>query len=609
MHILLSLFQPIYNPQTGPDSVTRWICLAILAFVALFIWTRNSRRFLQSITTVLGILGTFLGIYLGLMNFDANDIEQSVPPLLAGLKTAFLTSIFGIGATLLTRIIDRLALTFQPAERSTEGATVETLAELLAEQTQTLRDNHGQTLESLDSIRASVSGEDDTSMLTQVQKLRTTFTDKQDELVREFRTFAEKMAEANSESLIRALEEVMRDFNAKINEQFGDNFKQLNEGVGKLVDWQDKYAEQTETMIAQFRATAAAISSVRDSVAQIGERSRNITKAAEKLEPVLAGIQEQRQDMENYLARFAEMAEKAEQLLPTLNAKVNTLTEDFSRAVGQATEANRASLDAQKELVSTVTENFSALGQQTSEAVAEVEKSVKQHFERMDAHVEDAAKRHEEVAANLAGRLDAQITETFTKTSQEIERLVEQSMRSAEAKINELTENFSRAVGQATEANLQFLDVHRESLDAQKELVGTVTENFSALGQQTSEAVAEVEKSVKQHFERMDAHVEDAAKRHEEVAANLAGRLDTQITETFTKAAQEIERLAQESARNTEERMREIDKGLGEELSKVLRELGSRLASISEKFADDYGPLADNLREVQEIVRRGQGRA
>ena len=417
------------------------------------------------------------------------------------------------------------------------------------------------------------------------------------------------MAEANSESLIRALEEVMRDFNAKINEQFGDNFKQLNEGVGKLVDWQDKYAEQTETMIAQFRATAAAISSVRDSVAQIGERSRNITKAAEKLEPVLAGIQEQRQDMENYLARFAEMAEKAEQLLPTLNAKVNTLTEDFSRAVGQATEANRASLDAQKELVSTVTENFSALGQQTSEAVAEVEKSVKQHFERMDAHVEDAAKRHEEVAANLAGRLDAQITETFTKTSQEIERLVEQSMRSAEAKINELTENFSRAVGQATEANLQFLDVHRESLDAQKELVGTVTENFSALGQQTSEAVAEVEKSVKQHFERMDAHVEDAAKRHEEVAANLAGRLDTQITETFTKAAQEIERLAQESARNTEERMREIDKGLGEELSKVLRELGSRLASISEKFADDYGPLADNLREVQEIVRRGQGRA
>jgi len=41
------------------------------------------------------------------------------------------------------------------------------------------------------------------------------------------------MAENNSKALIEALQEVIRDFNAKINEQFGENFKQLNEAVGK----------------------------------------------------------------------------------------------------------------------------------------------------------------------------------------------------------------------------------------------------------------------------------------------------------------------------------------------------------------------------------------
>ena len=49
----------------------------------------------QTIFT-LGILGTFVGIALGLWNFDTKNIEDSIPQLLAGLKTAFFTSIFGM---------------------------------------------------------------------------------------------------------------------------------------------------------------------------------------------------------------------------------------------------------------------------------------------------------------------------------------------------------------------------------------------------------------------------------------------------------------------------------------------------------------------------------
>ena len=44
----------------------------------------------------LGIFGTFLGIYLGLRNFNTGDIDASIPELLEGLKTAFLTSLFGM---------------------------------------------------------------------------------------------------------------------------------------------------------------------------------------------------------------------------------------------------------------------------------------------------------------------------------------------------------------------------------------------------------------------------------------------------------------------------------------------------------------------------------
>jgi len=36
---------------------------------------------------------------------------------------------------------------------------------------------------------------------------------------------------------------VVQDFNARINEQFGENFKHLKEGVAKLRVWQEQHVE------------------------------------------------------------------------------------------------------------------------------------------------------------------------------------------------------------------------------------------------------------------------------------------------------------------------------------------------------------------------------
>ena len=84
-----------------------------------------------------------------------------------------------------------------------------------------------ETREALLSIEKSLTGEGDSTVLTQLQKLRTTFSDKQDDLMRSFNEFTTQMAENNTAALIGALEEVMRDFNTTINEQFGDNFRAI----------------------------------------------------------------------------------------------------------------------------------------------------------------------------------------------------------------------------------------------------------------------------------------------------------------------------------------------------------------------------------------------
>ncbi|CAK0777851.1 conserved membrane hypothetical protein [Gammaproteobacteria bacterium] len=62
----------------------------------------------KSILTSLGILGTFVGIFLGLVGFNVEDISGSVPKLLEGLRFAFLLSIFGLFLAVFLHVIQTL---------------------------------------------------------------------------------------------------------------------------------------------------------------------------------------------------------------------------------------------------------------------------------------------------------------------------------------------------------------------------------------------------------------------------------------------------------------------------------------------------------------------
>lgn len=66
-------------------------------------------EYFPSIISTLGVLGTFFGITIGLIGFDTNDLNASIPKLLDGLKTAFFTSLLGmLGSIILSSKVNRL---------------------------------------------------------------------------------------------------------------------------------------------------------------------------------------------------------------------------------------------------------------------------------------------------------------------------------------------------------------------------------------------------------------------------------------------------------------------------------------------------------------------
>ena len=100
-----------------------WLFTSIIILLAIvvYVWINkqadnnqlaNKKRwieFLPSLISTLGVLGTFGGITLGLALFDTDHLDVSIPKLLYGLRTAFLTSLAGmIGSMILSRKVSSL---------------------------------------------------------------------------------------------------------------------------------------------------------------------------------------------------------------------------------------------------------------------------------------------------------------------------------------------------------------------------------------------------------------------------------------------------------------------------------------------------------------------
>jgi len=300
---------------------------AILVIAGLTVWLAVFRYNVLSIAygptilTMIGIFGCFLGIAIGLMHFDTANVQGSVPALVGGIKTSFWSSVVGIGGALTIKM--RLLLLGPPKSTSDgeiQGATIDDLANLLA------------------NLHSSLAGEADTTLLGQVKLMRQESHDGLDTLNAGLENFLRTAAENNSKALIQALQEVIRDFNAKINEQFGDNFKQLNAAVEKILIWQEKYREQVDEMIVQQRTCAASMTEAAQSYKELVTSATTFTEVSAALKSILSGLEVQKTQLRASLESLAKLIVTSANGLPKIEEKILEMTRQIDAGV-RATNA------------------------------------------------------------------------------------------------------------------------------------------------------------------------------------------------------------------------------------------------------------------------------
>ena len=537
-----------------------------------------------SIVTVIGVLGTFLGIAIGLYQFDTENIEASVPALLEGLKVAFVSSIVGIIGSILLKWLALNKRRKQVGETDT-GATVDDLVETLQAIYKAQKSEGDETRETLRAIEKALTGDGDSTVLTQLQKLRTTFSDKQDDLIDAFRDFAAQVAENNTQALIQALEEVMRDFNAKINEQFGDNFKQLNEAVGRINDWQEQYRQQMDELAEEFRIAADSIEKSRQSLEIIAERSDAIVSSAEKLNPILQALQDQIQEMDARLKAFSALADNARNAFPIIEDRLNQLTDDFSQTVKETINDSHASMEKQREALAdqsrqleTMVENTSNHIQQQTEDIFQkttirVEEVIESTFQGLKGTLEDQS----EQLRSIVIETNQGLAHTLQNQSAQLETMVENTS----THLREMTTDFSLVV-------TETIDDSHASMKNQREALQDFTGQIEAVIQRTSQ-------DLRRTVAETNQGLEDSLR-------NQSTQLESIVEATNRQLRTETERVFRESADHITQQIRILDNALETELTKAIESLGTQLTSLSNQFVRDYTPLTDQLRNVVRIA-------
>ena len=244
---------------------------------------------LGNIASTIGVLGTFVGISIGLWKFNPNDITSSVPLLLSGMKIAFATSIIGMAASIFMKYI---ALKNEDEENIDD--IMELFNTMIAESrnvNNTLIENQKQTenvLNKVSEIWASHQENLTVVLKSEILNLNNNTISKQEELIGEFK-------------------------------KLGECFTLLNSGVNNLLTWQENYKETIENTTKELEIVIQTIHNADESIESISKNSSLIKENNENLSEVLKEINKTQNVIIDSNKSIIEISNTAKESIPQIN--------------------------------------------------------------------------------------------------------------------------------------------------------------------------------------------------------------------------------------------------------------------------------------------------
>lgn len=294
------------------------ISTAAIIFAAIWAWHYISskkkngelltkRKVIESLPTIistLGVLGTFGGITWGLYNFNTSNINESIPVLLEGLKTAFFTSLAGMICSLfLSNRVNRL---YDQKEKGVSD--INQAASQICNSVSQMSKNNAATIEKLTKLMDEQS-KTQTAFYNSMGTMMSTIAKQMETIPQMQQSIANMESNTSTLSVLaRSTETSMKSINESM-----DNALLETRSNGTLLD------KMNTSLSSQLQSTNTILHSLDDNMGGLLESSNDLFSTSEdmnteihKFSEIIRGtIQETNDLLTKKFDEFSELLKKS----------------------------------------------------------------------------------------------------------------------------------------------------------------------------------------------------------------------------------------------------------------------------------------------------------
>ena len=582
------------------------VIVGVIAIMTIWKWKTPQRAALPNLATILGVLGTFVGILIGLFNFNVGDIEGSIPGLLNGLQFAFFTSVTGISIAIILRFL------IVPIGQ-TQGTTLDNLAEILEDGFEKANANAKALTEAVNNIQqindnaAAVAHATLLSKIDSVERV----------LVNVLRKGFEK-ADANAATLAEAVNKFQQ-----TNEHTASDARAVTEEGNSML--LNRIDSMERALVGEGESTLADI--LRNGFEQTNANTATLAEAVSSIQQInentAAAARAVTEESNSTLLNRIESVEQA------LVGEGESTLAGILRNGFEQTNANAAVLDEAVSSIQQINENTAAVARAITDEgestllnkiesveralVGEGESTLLTQMQKMGATFSD---KQDEMRTTFTNKQDELIGEFKQFAGNSSKELV-QALQEVIAKFNvlisdQIGDNFkhlNEAVGQLliwqenykeqVEAMVGQLRQSMEALEMCEEAMIVVTERSEAFAG-VADRLEETLGDLSGRNEEMNAHLEALAGLGEraESAFPAIQRNIAQITDGLTTTANGFAESADAALKTMENQRTLIEKSqaeVNEQLKASLEEQQKLMADHQKRVSGEIYAAASKF--------------
>ena len=545
----------------SPDTITLLVLVGCLLLFGLSFPFKRLRDIAPALMVSAGIIGTFWGTFIALGDFqtgaesggglDHQAMVESIPKVLGGMKSAFVTSLiglfFGFGSKIGFRLIPEKMQDALPHEKD--------------------------ALNLLRDIKNGISGEGDKSLSSQIARLQAEYRDGASEI-------KQSIAGGDDSSITSHL--------TKLRNENSDGFKNVDARLDGLAN-----AEQTKAMMDELRGDIAGDgdSSVVSRLAQlrgdnnlgfkqldsrVNDTASNTLNALNQVREGIAGDGDS-----SVVSRLAQLRGDNNLGFKQLDSRVNDTANNTLNALNQVREGIAGDGD------SSVVSRLSQLKEENSRGFEKLDGQLKGLADTIvEAVINQLVKQMAETnevlrqqLGDMIARIEKALIDQFGKTFKEFNEATQAIRKWQEdhrAHVEQLTAAFQMAATgmEQIRANCESIPATMEQL---RTLMGELNERLQAF--------ADMKKSAEESFPVIKTHLDSIGVDLRESAGGFKN-----LDETIQDIVAKVSKAAEDCIERTENAMDEMrDKNVqmtNEALAAIIKEWGDNIVGISEKLAE-----------------------